>query len=86
MSYDAFIVYSDLGHNMSGAKGVREIRSQRPDAYIIGVSYRPYADAKLLPAGADAFLLRAGNEIQELVKLVQDRPARQAPAAAQKNP
>jgi DNA-binding NarL/FixJ family response regulator len=71
MDYDTFVVYSDFGHKMSGVRGVAQIRLQKPRAFIIGVSCRPNLDRKFLPAGADAFLLRAGNEIEELVRIIQ---------------
>lgn len=71
MDYDTFVIYSDFGHKMSGVRGVAQIRLQKPRAFIIGVSSRPNLDRKFLPAGANAFLLRAGNEIEELVRLIQ---------------
>ena len=40
---------------------------------MIGVSYRPDVGKKFLSSGANAFLLRAGNEIEELVRLIQRR-------------
>jgi DNA-binding NarL/FixJ family response regulator len=72
-NFDVFIVYSNLGHNMSGAQGAAIIREQNPGGLIIGVSDRPSADKKFRAAGADTFLLRSGNEISELVRLVQGR-------------
>jgi hypothetical protein len=57
---------------MSGVKGVAEIRKRKPGAIIIGVSERPDAVYKFLPAGVDSFLLRAGNEIAELIDLIEE--------------
>lgn len=72
MDYDVFIVYNNFGpRKMSGVKGVAEIRALKPSAYIIGVSSKPYNERRFLPAGADAFLLRAGNEIEELIGLIR---------------
>jgi len=71
LQFDVLVVYNDLGHYTNGAAGVREIRANLPDAIIIGVSNRPYADRSFLKEGADAFLLRSGNEVQELVNLIR---------------
>jgi hypothetical protein len=56
---------------MSGVQGVARIRGRRPDAFIVGVSSTPNFDRQFLPVGADAFVLRAGNEIQELVSVIR---------------
>lgn len=84
MNYDVFVVYNNFGHRMSGTKGVIEIRAQLPDAFIIGVSNNPNLNSKFLIAGADAFLLRAGNEIEELIGLIhghdRDLPVAATPA------
>lgn len=77
MSYDLFIVYNNFERNMNGITGVSQIRKRKPHALIIGVSYKPYFEKKFLPAGADAFLLRAGNEIEELVKMIKNHPKSQ---------
>jgi len=83
MDYDVFVVYSDFGHKISGVRGVASIRQQKRQAFIIGVSYRPNLDKRFLPAGANAFLLRAGNEIEELVRLIRQHcDARAMPSAA----
>lgn len=71
--FDVVIVYSDLGHKGSGIAGVQKIRTTLPDAAIIGVSNKPYSDHPFLAAGADAFLLRSGNEISELVDLIRKK-------------
>jgi DNA-binding NarL/FixJ family response regulator len=72
MEFDVFVVYKNFGHKMSGVKGVAEIRKRKPGAIIIGVSERPDAVYKFLPAGVDSFLLRAGNEIAELIDLIEE--------------
>lgn len=66
LPYDLFIVYKDLGHKMNGVQGVKLIRAQNSGALIIGVSNAPHAEREFLQGGADAFLLRSGNEVQEL--------------------
>jgi DNA-binding NarL/FixJ family response regulator len=81
MHYDVFVVYGNLGRRMSGAKGVAQIRKQKPNALIIGVSDMPDAQAKFLASGADAFLLKAGNEIAELIGLIQGYESKELPAA-----
>ncbi len=86
MSYDTFIVYNNFDKKMNGIDGTREIRRAAPAAYIVGVSAIPYMERQFLPAGADRFLLLAGNEIAELGDLllkVQPRePPRISPAAS----
>ena len=70
--HDVFIVYNNFGkRKMSGLRGTAAIRARNPDAYIIGVSSVPYGDKRFLKAGANAFLLKAGNEIKELVSFVR---------------
>lgn len=76
LDYDVFIVYNNFGpRKMNGIKGTAAIRDRKPEAYIIGVSSKPYNDRRFLPAGANAFLLRAGNEIAELVEIVRGQLA-----------
>ncbi len=70
---DVFVVYNNFGHHMDGIRGVALVRARWPRAFIIGVSYRPNFERKFLPAGADAFLLRAGNEVAELVQLIRNQ-------------
>jgi DNA-binding NarL/FixJ family response regulator len=81
MNYDVFVVYSNLGHRMTGAKGVVEIRFQKPNAFIIGASDNPNAHSKFQKAGVNAFLLRSGNEIAELIGLIQGYESKGAPGA-----
>jgi hypothetical protein len=45
---------------------VARVRSLARHVFIVGVSPTPYFDRKFVPAGADAFLLPAGNEVAEL--------------------
>ncbi|MBI4671076.1 MAG: response regulator [Chloroflexi bacterium] len=70
LHYDVFVVYKDLGHHLNGVQGVKLIREKKPDALIIGVSNMPNTDREFLPAGANAFLLRSGNEVEELQELI----------------
>ncbi|MBI5565606.1 MAG: hypothetical protein HY870_11955 [Chloroflexi bacterium] len=78
MGYDAFVVYNNFDKKMNGIDGTREIRRAAPDAYIIGVSAIPYMERQFLPAGADRFLLLAGNEIAELGDLLLKVAGREA--------
>ncbi len=78
LPYDVYVVYKDLGHKMNGVQGVKMIREQKPKALIIGVSNTPNADREFLPAGADAFLLRSGNEVHELGNLILKKLAQWA--------
>jgi DNA-binding NarL/FixJ family response regulator len=74
LDYDVFIVYNNFRKKMNGVKGVANIRARKPEAFIIGVSSIPNFQRKFVPAGADAFLLKAGNEIGELVDIIRRRP------------
>jgi len=71
-NYDVFVVYNNFRKKMSGVRGVAKIRARKPEAFIVGVSSTPNNDRRFLPAGADAFLLRAGNEVEELVKIIRN--------------
>ena len=73
MDYQAFIIYNNFDHKMGGVAGVHEIRKRAPGAFIAGLSPIPYMERQFLPAGADAFLLLAGNEITELTELILKR-------------
>ena len=72
LDHDVFVVYNNFRKKMSGVRGVREIRARKPEAFIVGVSSTPNNDKRFLAAGADAFLLRAGNEVEELVEIIRD--------------
>jgi DNA-binding NarL/FixJ family response regulator len=85
---DVFVVYNNFRRKMSGIRGVKEIRARKPDAFIVGVSSTPGFDKRFLPAGADAFVLRAGNEIEELRRVIRQKvsekqPLRDRPIATQ---
>ena len=81
MHYEVFVVYSNLGKHLSGARGVDQIRGQKPHAFIVGVSENPNSQSKFMLAGVDAFLLRAGNEIAELTGIIQGYESNRLPAA-----
>jgi Zn finger protein HypA/HybF involved in hydrogenase expression len=70
MDYEVFVVYNDFKKKMGGLSGIREIRRLKPEVLIIGVSATPNYDRKMLPAGANAFVLLAGNEITETAELI----------------
>lgn len=92
MDYDAFVVYNNFDKKMNGIDGTREIRRAAPSAYIIGVSAIPYMERQFLPAGADRFVLLAGNEIAELADVLlkmqsrESRPASPAPVSGAGKP
>jgi Zn finger protein HypA/HybF involved in hydrogenase expression len=70
MDYEVFVIYNNFKKKMGGVSGIREIRKVKPEALIVGVSATPNYDHKMLPAGADAFVLLAGNEITETAELI----------------
>jgi len=72
LDWDVFVVYNNFRKKMSGVRGVREIRARKPEAFIVGVSSTPNNDKRFLSAGADAFVLRAGNEVEELVEIIRN--------------
>jgi hypothetical protein len=76
LDYDVFVVYNNFRGKMSGVRGVMKIRGRNPRAFIVGVSATPNLDKQFLPAGADAFILRAGNEVQELVNVIRQKAER----------
>lgn len=78
LRYDVFVVYKDLGHRLNGVQGTQLIREKKRAALILGVSNTPNTDREFLAAGADAFLLRSGNEVQELGNLILTSLARWA--------
>lgn len=85
LEYDIFVVYNNFDKKMNGIDGVREIRRAVPDTYIVGVSAIPYMERQFTPAGADRFLLLAGNEIAELGDLLlkfAGRPPKSNPPAS----
>lgn len=86
LRYDLIVTYTDFGrHRMSGPKGVSKIRKRNKRVYIIGVSSRPYGDKRLVAAGANAGLLKAGNEIADLGRLIfKSGRMRQPPAGTAK--
>ena len=71
LDYDVFVVYNNFRGKMTGVRGVAKIRGRNPHAFIVGVSSTPNFDRHFLPVGADAFVLRAGNEVQELVGIIE---------------
>ena len=81
--YDVFIVYNNFPRKMrrmSGIRGVMKIKGRSPGAFIVGVSSTPGFDQRFLQAGADASVLRAGNEVQELVSVIRQREGRNVSA------
>lgn len=70
LDYDVFIVYNNFRKKMNGFQGVKKIRSRKPHAFIVGVTSNPNLTKRFISVGADVFLLKAGNEIVELVEIV----------------
>lgn len=67
-----FVVYNNFGpRKMNGIRGITEIRQQKTGAIIVGVTTKPALRKRFLAAGADAAILRAGNEISELLAALQ---------------
>ena len=88
LDYDVFVVHNNFRRKMSGVRGVTKIRARQPDAFIVGVSSTPNNERQFLPAGADAFVLRAGNEVEELCRVIRQKvsekqPLRDRPIATQ---
>jgi len=73
LDYDVFVVYNNFQKKMTGFQGVKKIRARKPQAFIVGVTSNPNLTRKFISVGADTFLLRAGNEIAELVGIVRQR-------------
>ena len=69
--HDAFVVYNNFRGRMNGVRGIEKIRSERPDVFIVGVSSTPGFGQQMLPAGANLFILRAGNEVTELIGAIR---------------
>lgn len=71
LKYDLIVAYSDFGRKrMAGPRGVGRVRKRNRRVYIIGVSSIPYGEKRLVAAGANVGLLRAGNEIADLTRLI----------------
>jgi DNA-binding NarL/FixJ family response regulator len=68
---DRFVVYNNFHKKMSGFGGVKRIRNRKPNALIVGVTSNPNFTSKFISAGADSVVLRAGNEIAELVDILR---------------
>jgi DNA-binding NarL/FixJ family response regulator len=73
LDYDVFVVYNNFRKKMNGFQCVKKIKAQRPHAFIVGVTSNPSLTQRFTSAGADVTLLRAGNEIAELVEMIRRR-------------
>jgi hypothetical protein len=72
MDYDVFVLYNLFGREkMDRWEGVKWIRFKKPEALIISMVHHRYFDRRFAAPGGDAVLLRAGNETEGLIKLVQ---------------
>ena len=73
MEYDVFVLYNMFGREkMDRWEGVKWIRSKRPDALIISMIHKRFFDRKSAPPGADAVNLRAGEEIEALIRVIKE--------------
>jgi DNA-binding NarL/FixJ family response regulator len=73
MDYQTFVLYNMFGREkMDRWEGVKWIRSQKPDALIVSMLHKRFFDRKSAPPGADAVNLRAGEEIEALVRVIQE--------------
>jgi hypothetical protein len=73
MEYDVFVLYNMFGREkMDRWEGVKWIRGQKPDALIISMIHKRFFDRKSAPPGSDAVNLRAGEEIEALVRVIQE--------------
>ena len=73
LDYDVFIVYNNFRRKMNGVQGVKKIGSLNPDAFVIGITSNPGFRKRFLSAGADVTVLRAGNEVEELARIILGR-------------
>ena len=71
LDYDVFVVYNNFRKKMNGFQCVKRIRARKPDVFIVGVTSNPNLTKRFTSAGTDVTLLRAGNEIAELVTIIR---------------
>ena len=71
MDYDVFVLYNLFGREkMDRWEGVKWIRFKKPEALIISMVHHRFFDRRFAAPGGDAVLLRAGNETEGLIKLI----------------
>lgn len=72
MSYDVFVLYNMFGREkMDRYEGVKWIRGMKPNALILSMIHIRFFDHKFSPPGADAIHLKVGDEIKEVVRVIQ---------------
>ncbi|MEW5717021.1 MAG: hypothetical protein AB1817_00180 [Chloroflexota bacterium] len=72
MDYEVFVLYNIFGREkMDRWEGVKWIRFKKPEALIISMVHYRFFDRRFAAPGGDAILLRAGDEIEGLIKLVK---------------
>jgi hypothetical protein len=78
MDYDVFVLYNIFGREkMDRWEGVKWIRFNKPDALIVAMVHHRFFDRRFAPPGGDAILLRVGDEIEGLIKLIKEgRPGK----------
>jgi hypothetical protein len=72
MDYDVFVLYNLFGREkMDRWEGVKWIRFKKPEALIVSMVHHRFFDRRFAAPGGDAILLRAGDETEGLIKLIQ---------------
>ena len=73
MDYDVFVLYNIFGRDkMDRWEGVKWIRVEKPEALIVSMVHDRFFDRGFSSSGGDAILLRVGDEIEGLVKLIKE--------------
>ena len=74
MDYDVFLVYNMFGRDkMDRWDGVKWIKHQKPEALIVSVLHKRFFERKSSPPSADRITFVAEDDIEGLVKLVENR-------------
>jgi hypothetical protein len=74
MDYDVFLVYNMFGRDkMDRWDGVKWIKHQKPEALIVSVIHKRFFERKNSPPAADRITFVAEDDIEGLIKLVQNR-------------
>ena len=72
MNYDVFVLYNIFGREkLDRHEGVKWIRGMKPQALVLSMVHYKYFDRKYMPPGADAILMRVGDEIRQVTQLIQ---------------
>jgi len=72
MNYDVFVLYNVLGREkLERWESVKWIRTMKPQALILSMVHYKFFDRKYMPPGADAIHMRVGEEIAQMIRLIQ---------------